>query len=132
MDPPKRSTVGEKRIKPSYKYWPYLCKEILGSSASLKSRSKPRDWRELRKMECEDLIARSSSKTRIRRSVGRSGEKELQSVARNGIAVRKINCSVDIVGSLGLRALQIFPTHRDPGLVECLFLRSSGVCVFVF
>lgn len=69
-------------ISPSYKYWPYLFKESFGSSASLKSRSNPRDLRELKKMEWEDLMARSSSSTRRRRSVGFSGEKELQRSGR--------------------------------------------------
>lgn len=52
-----------------------------GSSASLKSRSKPRDWSVEKKRECDDLRDRSSSRTRMRRSVGLSMEKEN---ARNG------------------------------------------------
>lgn len=51
---------------------------ILGSSASLKSSSYPRVWRDLKKIECEDLIAGSSSKTRILRSAGLSVEKAMQ------------------------------------------------------
>lgn len=64
-------------------YWPYRFTATAGSSASLKSRSKPRDLREEKKRECEDSRERSSSKTRIRRSVGRSAEKE---ETRNGAA----------------------------------------------
>lgn len=61
----------------------------MGSSASLKSMSNPRDWRDLKKSECEDLRARSSSKTRTRRVEGFSGEKEVQRNGRRGIRVRK-------------------------------------------
>ena len=61
-----------KSTSPSYKYRPYRCRESLGSSASLNSRSKPRDLRELKKTEWEDRRARSSTRTRTRRSVGLS------------------------------------------------------------
>lgn len=65
----------------------------MGSSARWKWRSKPRDLRELKKREWEDLTAKSSSKTRTRRSEGRSGEKEVQ---RRGMKARKTKMSFDI------------------------------------
>jgi hypothetical protein len=42
----------------------------------LKSRSKPRDLIELKKIECEDLSDKSSRRTKRRRSVGEYVEKE--------------------------------------------------------
>lgn len=83
--------VGQNRISASYRYCPYLCNAIFGSSASLKSSSNPRFCRDLKYKECEDLIPTSSSKTRIRRSVGFSGEKELQSTGRNEIRAIEIS-----------------------------------------
>ncbi|KAK9988128.1 hypothetical protein SO802_028367 [Lithocarpus litseifolius] len=65
------------------------------SQLRLKSRSNPRDWRELKKTECVDLRARSSSKTRTRRLEGFSGEKELVRIGRRGIRVRNMR-SFDI------------------------------------
>lgn len=65
-----RSVEGEKRMSPSYKYCPYRLTAIDGSLASLNSRLKPRDLSAVKKMECDDLRDRSSSKTRIWRSVG--------------------------------------------------------------
>lgn len=59
----------------------------MGSSASLKSRLKLlRDWRELKKRECGDLSAKSSSKMRMRRLVGESGEED---VVKKGRIVRR-------------------------------------------
>lgn len=92
-------------MSPSYKYCPYLFRESFGSSASLKSRSKPRDLRELKKMEWEDLIARSSRSTSMRRSVGFSGEKELQ---RNGRRKRRIEARKSRVFPIFARVLE-FP-----------------------
>ncbi len=63
----------------------------------MKSRSNSRDWRDLKKSECEDLRARSSSKTRTRRLEGLSGEKEVQRNGRRGIRVRKRR-SFDMAG----------------------------------
>lgn len=90
-----RSIVGEKSINPSYKYCPYLCSASLGSSASLKSSWKPRDWRDLKKIECEDLMAKSSKRTKMRRSVGLSGENDFPRNGRNEIRAKKVR-SFDI------------------------------------
>jgi hypothetical protein len=54
-----------------------------GSSASLKSRSKPRDLRELKKIEWEDLSGKSSRRTKRRRSVGEYVEKERERMGRS-------------------------------------------------
>lgn len=98
------SELGENKIRASYKYWPYRWSVSLGSSASLKSRSKPWDWREWKKMECEDLSEKSSSRTRIRRSVGFSGEKEWQSKGRSESTVMKVEILRILSLSLSLPA----------------------------
>jgi hypothetical protein len=49
----------------------------------LKSRSKPRDLRELKKIEWEDLSDKSSRRTKRRRSVGDSVEKERERMGRS-------------------------------------------------
>ena len=56
-----------------------------GSLASLKSRSKPRDLRELKKIEWEDLSDKSSRRTKRRRSVGESVEKDRERMGRSVI-----------------------------------------------
>ena len=73
----------------------------------MKSSSNPRDCRDLKNKECEDLRAKSSSKTKIRRSVGDSGEKELQRYGRNMVRVRKLSkvMNFDIVAGEGLVTL---------------------------
>lgn len=76
-------------MRESYKYWPYLWRERFGSSASLKSSSKPRFWRELKKIEWEDLRAKSSSNTKMRRSVGFSGENESMNIGRREINIKR-------------------------------------------
>ena len=93
----------------------------MGSSASLKSRSNPRDWRELKKSEWEDLSARSSSKTRTRRLEAFSGEKEVQRIAMRGIRVRKMK-SFDIflvemirVFGLGPERVYVRESFRESG-----------------
>lgn len=83
-----RLIVGAKRTTASYKYCPYLCRASLGSSASLKSRSNPLVSNDLKKMECDDLIAKSSSRTRTRRSVGLSSENAAHRIANNGTETR--------------------------------------------
>ena len=60
------------------------------SQLRLTSTSNPRDWRELKKTECEDLRARSTSKTRTRRLEGFSGEKEVVRIGRRGMRVRNM------------------------------------------
>lgn len=88
-----RSIVGANRTTASYKYCPYLCRASLGSSASLKSRSNPLVSSDLKKIECDDLIAKSSSRTKTRRSVGLSSENAAHRIANNGreIKSRKID-----------------------------------------
>lgn len=76
-------------MRPSQRYWPYRRRASPGSSACLKSRSYPRAWREEKKREWEDRIARSSTRTRSRRSVGRSTEKALQGRGRREVSERR-------------------------------------------
>ena len=54
-----------------------------GSPASLKSRSKPRDLRELKKIGWEDLSDKSLRRTNRRRSVGEYVEKERETMRRS-------------------------------------------------
>ena len=77
------------------------------SQLILKLRWNPRDWRELKKTECENLRARSSSKTRTRRLEGFSGEKEVVRIGRRGIKVRNMRSFYifDFGGSLGFLVL---------------------------
>lgn len=90
-----RSVVGAKRTTASYKYCPYLCRASLGSSASLKSRSIPLVSNDLKKMECDDLMAKSSSRTRTRRSVGLSSENAAHRIASNGTETK--NKHIDLL-----------------------------------
>lgn len=72
----------------------------MGSSASLKSRLKLlRDWRELKK-RCGELSAKSSSKMRMRRLVGESGEED---VVKKGRIVRRRRRFMAILEVMGFR-----------------------------
>lgn len=61
-----------------------------GSSARLKSSSNPRVWRDWKKIEWEDLRDQSSSRTKMRRSVGFSGENEWVRMGRSEIKEMKM------------------------------------------
>ena len=73
----------------------------------MKSRSKPRDLRELKKIEWEDLSDKSSRRTKRRRSEGEAGEKDRERTGRRSMTDRIVNAEklllaiFVVVGSFG-------------------------------